>query len=857
MSSIQFNDDTINWGITAQRISTSTVGSDLTLDSSNNIYFLVNDVCANRITIDNTGEMHFRKSIYVNESQSLTSAVKIYGPTGTASNNNGTGIASINASLTGIALSQYGLAGPLLNVAANINPNTIYGTNGGWCITGTGPAGENYNDLVAQLINTGGTGLTGPVYSLILGAGKTGDTGATGYTGRTGPTGYTGATGATGPTGAGTTGHTGPTGYTGATGATGPTGAGTTGHTGPTGITGPTGDTGPTGYTGITGPTGIRGLTGATGPKGDAGYSAGGLLLYLNYQNSNTINPTNFTPTQLSTAINATPGEIGTITINYATSYVYTPNGGTSATPPNPPGGSPPPTYGGQCAIMELTPDLTKSQETIKITTVNSNTIDSLAVQFAIPKSALSSYIVSDVIPPGIWDLNIYCKADANNDVDNIGIRWYLFGYNSSTTTLTNLVANGSDIVYMYDYLTSQVLVSSLLIPSVINISPYDYLVVALTNRNRNSSNHSAELYFQSSSTYSHIHSTFAQAGITGVTGYTGSTGMTGPTGATGPTGYTGYTGTTGFTGPTGTTFTGPTGAPGLVIQYVYKNSDQSSTFTDNLNTVPATTAPFTGLPTLLCYNCSAQGYTHPITPQRTISTIKVQFKVKYKASSSFGTRLTMGIVYQIGGAGNYFLLGQDTLCGTNTAADPLTGVYNFNYIHSPNTTSEVTYVLYYQIEGTSTTNLDASLGIVGNNTPNSAANCIILEEYLGAGSPGQGFTGPTGPPATMNTYTTSYAPSTLTAVFPSSIFGTSSLDVSTGNISTYSFSGGVANGQYVIIIKDTSTNSITLAPASGAGTLYSNFSSSISVNTNRYGLLTVVYDGTRYYLSGSAFNTN
>jgi hypothetical protein len=339
-----------------------------------------------------------------------------------------------------------------------------------------------------------------------------------------------------------------------------------------------------------------------------------------------------------------------------------------------------------------------------------------------------------------------------------------------------------------------------------------------------------------------------------GNTGFTGATGATGPTGA----GVTGHTGATGLTGPTGATgFTGPTGPGGIVIQYVYKNSDDSSTFLDNLQTVPATTAPFAGLPTIFCYDCSAQGYAYQITPQRTISTIKVQFKVKYKASSSFGTRLTMGIVYQIGGAGNYFLLGQDTLCGTNTAADPLTGVYNFNYIHSPNTTSEVTYVLYYQIEGTSTTNLDASLGIVGNNTPNSAANCIILEEYLGSGSPGQGFTGPTGPPATMNTYTTSYAPSTLTAVFPSSIFGTSSLDVSTGNITTYAFSGGVANGQYVIIIRDTSTNNITLGPASGGGTIYSNFSSAITVQTSKYGLLTVVYDGARYYLSGSAFNTN
>ena len=34
----------------------------------------------------------------------------------------------------------------------------------------------------------------------------------------------------------------------------------------------------------------------------------------------------------------------------------------------------------------------------------------------------------------------MYCKADSNNDVNKIGIRWFLLGYNSGTSTLTNLV---------------------------------------------------------------------------------------------------------------------------------------------------------------------------------------------------------------------------------------------------------------------------------------------------------------------------------------------------------------------------------------------------------------------------------
>lgn len=260
MSEQQFNDKTTNWSVTAQKISTSTVGADLTLDASNNINFLINNNSSTRIYISNTGEMHFPKAIYLNDAI-LTPT----GPTGPSdlptiftnsnlaplSNNTATlGVtglrwkdiyigpgslniagptgsntfATIGSNLSGIAYSQFGFATPFINVGPDIDVNAPLGTIGGWQISGTGPTGENFTDLVAQLISTGGTGLTGPVYSLIYGKyGPTGDTGFTGPTGSTGRTGFTGPTGSTGRTGA-----TGPTGVTGATGpnstVTGPTG---------------------------------------------------------------------------------------------------------------------------------------------------------------------------------------------------------------------------------------------------------------------------------------------------------------------------------------------------------------------------------------------------------------------------------------------------------------------------------------------------------------------------------------------------------------------------------------------------------------------------------------------------------
>ena len=139
---------------------------------------------------------------------------------------------------------------------------------------------------------------------------------------------------------------------------------------------------------------------------------------------------------------------------------------------------------------------------------------------------------------------------------------------------MTNLVTNGSDLVYIDFAITSQKLISSLVIPSLIDISSYDYLVVAITNHNRNNNNRTANLYFQSSNTYSHIHTTFSQA-------LPGPTGPTGPTGAnstvTGPTGYTGYTGPTGAN----SMVTGPTGPPSVNTLQQVLNAGNSATGTN------------------------------------------------------------------------------------------------------------------------------------------------------------------------------------------------------------------------------------------------------------------------------------
>jgi hypothetical protein len=98
---------------------------------------------------------------------------------------------SLGSNLAGVVYTQNGFVTPYINVGPTIDPGVTAGTLGGWNIGSTGTPGATGFDLVAQQIVPGGTGYTGPVYSLING--PVGTTGATGSPGTTGPQGATGS----------------------------------------------------------------------------------------------------------------------------------------------------------------------------------------------------------------------------------------------------------------------------------------------------------------------------------------------------------------------------------------------------------------------------------------------------------------------------------------------------------------------------------------------------------------------------------------------------------------------------------------------------------------------------------------
>jgi len=81
-------------------------------------------------------------------------------------------------------------------------------------------------------------------------------------------------------------------------------------------------------------------------------------------------------------------------------------------------------------------------------------------------------------------------------------------------------------------------------------------------------------------------------------------------------------------------------------------------------------------------------GYLLGIKPSRSDSNVKIQFKTKYICSDNASNRLTLGVVRY--NDGSYNLIGTDTLLGTNTSSNPLQDTYMFNFMDSPNTTSDL-----------------------------------------------------------------------------------------------------------------------------------------------------------------------
>jgi hypothetical protein len=209
--------------------------------------------------------------------------------------------------------------------------------------------------------------------------------------------------------------------------------------------------------------------------------SGSGQVLYLNYSES-TIPPfLPLTNLQLTSIIG---GSFTTPSITYA------------------------PSQNTNTSLLTLVPNLSLAQYILTFTIGAVSTKYPIA-QFAIPKSDISG--IGNYINPGIWAMNIYAKADSNADRDKIRLKYYLLGRQTVGGLYDNLVTLGSDNLYILDQLAERIYELNLYIQNPIDVTIYDLFQVVVIAENINATNHTALVYFQSSNTYSHIHTNLSQ----------------------------------------------------------------------------------------------------------------------------------------------------------------------------------------------------------------------------------------------------------------------------------------------------------------------------------------------------------
>jgi len=290
------------------------------------------------------------------------------------------------------------------------------------------------------------------------------------------------------------------------------------------GATGPTGASGDSSNTGATGPTGERGFTGFTGPVGAPGFA----------------NNTGATGSSGATGSTGPTGTVGpqgnqgvpsgqVLYLNYSESSDIS-----------------------GYKILGLAPSGSAQTSATNLITSTPTLFASFITEPGFPNSS--------IIPPGLIDLSTWMALSFGNGTG------YLYGeiYTRTTagverlitTTSVNLQTYGSIVPIQFDCVAP---ITSV----VLGLNRTDRIVLKLYGAlATGTGSNQMVIYFEGTTRYSYMHTTF---GILGMTGPTGITGSTGCTGSTGPTGITGSTGSTGNTGPTGITGdTGSTGATGI-----------------------------------------------------------------------------------------------------------------------------------------------------------------------------------------------------------------------------------------------------------------------------------------------------
>jgi hypothetical protein len=342
-------------------------------------------------------------------------------------------------------------------------------------------------------------------------------------------------------------------------------------------------------------------------------------------------------------------------------------------------------------------------------------------------------------IPPGIWDLNLFASV---NNITGLGVyvKFQLYGRTSGgTETLI-----GTSSTALINTTTIQQFTASLNVPYT-DITPYASLIVKVLADNTNGGTRTLTTYYESSATYSHLHTSFSVVGNTGTTGPTGTTG------------------TTGFTGPMG-----PVGAGGALGYYgVFSDSTTQTDFSTarplTYNTTEATNGVHLGIPSSRIYFDATGVYNIQFSAQMDLASgAQEQVTIWFRRN---GTNIPRSATYVTIKNQNEFQVPAWNFVDTFQAEDYVEimalsdgahaqfPAYPSNSVPAiPSVIVTVTQVMYTQVGPTGTTGTTGPTGYTGPTGPTGYTGYTGETGYTGTTGPTgttgtTGYTGPTGPP--------------------------------------------------------------------------------------------------------------
>ena len=169
------------------------------------------------------------------------------------------------------------------------------------------------------------------------------------------------------------------------------------------------------------------------------------------------------------------------------------------------------PTPTGPTFIRSVSTTPTTASATQIDITCQSIAVEEALAQFLIPTA---TYAPDGFITQGLWEYSVFGHVENSNALGHLQLRFHVYGHATGQPfDASNLTLISSSSLEPIQTLTpnKQIINLTMAFPYT-NVNAYDNLLVILTIQNNESPDHGATIFFESDSTYSHLHTSLYQS---------------------------------------------------------------------------------------------------------------------------------------------------------------------------------------------------------------------------------------------------------------------------------------------------------------------------------------------------------